>query len=349
MAKTISGLACRSGCARKMRQRCGWLTPAVWARRRTDQPPALIKSGTSSAKGRSLLFRPDAIAGSIACSALRSRANSPRRSGRSAMRKLDRRIRRQEPSPPPSHPVLKSHLARDKLYRDEKVLLRLESAIEQVLRPAGRLISASKSGYLRRNPGHEVRFNACLFGEDGTQLWFGGCRPDDRGSKDPRGGYSLGARADPHPRGALPFQGSADPAGVNGLGSDLRAARPIGSRVSFVTFRPWSAAQAQEPTNWIESRERDLGAEQEKVLDQPWVRQLPVELIRELPCEALSNFEARAGRANAESGREDMFLPLFRLVSERIGQLQSAPAAHVRPGTRPHSEKPNARAWPGQP
>src|SRR5437588_877846 len=78
-----------------------------------------------------------------------------------------------EAAPPPSRPVTKRRWPRDRLYRDHKVLVRLDSRVEPMLGEVGRLLSGSKSGYLRAHPGHEVLFNACLFSEVGTQLWFG--------------------------------------------------------------------------------------------------------------------------------------------------------------------------------
>jgi hypothetical protein len=62
---------------------------------------------------------------------------------------------------------------RDQLYDDGGVLVRLESQIERVLGPAGCLISASKTDYRDRHPDHEVVFNACLFTDDGVEIWFG--------------------------------------------------------------------------------------------------------------------------------------------------------------------------------
>lgn len=59
------------------------------------------------------------------------------------------------------------------------VTINIMSAVEEVLGPAGAMIGGSKSGYtnLYRNEGPErlakIYFNACLFIEDGTQVWFG--------------------------------------------------------------------------------------------------------------------------------------------------------------------------------
>jgi hypothetical protein len=78
-----------------------------------------------------------------------------------------------EPAPAPADPRVKHLWPRDRLFRDEDVLVRLDSEVEAILGPSGRLLSGSKSGYRRRHPDHEVHFNACLFGDDGTQLWFG--------------------------------------------------------------------------------------------------------------------------------------------------------------------------------
>jgi hypothetical protein len=62
---------------------------------------------------------------------------------------------------------------RDQLYDDEGVLVRLASQVERILGPAGYLLSASKSDYRERHPDHEVLFNACLFTDDGVEIWFG--------------------------------------------------------------------------------------------------------------------------------------------------------------------------------
>lgn len=46
-------------------------------------------------------------------------------------------------------------------------------AIRSHLGTEGRLLSASKSLYRRKYPNHKIFFNACLFDENFTQLWWG--------------------------------------------------------------------------------------------------------------------------------------------------------------------------------
>jgi hypothetical protein len=75
--------------------------------------------------------------------------------------------------PAPADPRIKHLWPRDQLYDDEGVRVRLESQIERVLGPVGCLLSASKSDYRLRHPDHEVLFNACLFTDDGVEIWFG--------------------------------------------------------------------------------------------------------------------------------------------------------------------------------
>jgi hypothetical protein len=54
-----------------------------------------------------------------------------------------------------------------------EVVVRIAEAAVEILGPHGRLISGSKSAYSRAFPDHEVLFNACVFDEAGTQIWFG--------------------------------------------------------------------------------------------------------------------------------------------------------------------------------
>jgi hypothetical protein len=54
-----------------------------------------------------------------------------------------------------------------------EVVLRIAAAAVEILGRHGRLISGSKSAYRRAYPDHEVLFNACVFDEEGTQIWFG--------------------------------------------------------------------------------------------------------------------------------------------------------------------------------
>jgi hypothetical protein len=65
---------------------------------------------------------------------------------------------------------------RDQPFREPirgNVTIDIGSELEQVIGLAGRMISASKSSYRQQFPDHEVLFNACIFTEDGTQVWFG--------------------------------------------------------------------------------------------------------------------------------------------------------------------------------
>jgi hypothetical protein len=54
-----------------------------------------------------------------------------------------------------------------------KVVINISEQLEAELGWTGKMLSASKSDYRRRYPDHEVFFNACIFTEDGTQVWFG--------------------------------------------------------------------------------------------------------------------------------------------------------------------------------
>jgi hypothetical protein len=47
------------------------------------------------------------------------------------------------------------------------------AACREALGPAGRMITASKSGFLRRHPDHAPVFNANLCLEQGRKVWFG--------------------------------------------------------------------------------------------------------------------------------------------------------------------------------
>ena len=76
-------------------------------------------------------------------------------------------------------PIVKHLWPRDVLHRDGHVAVCLSSRVEDVLGRSGRLISASKTSYLRARPGHEVLFNACLFAAEAGKersavaIWFG--------------------------------------------------------------------------------------------------------------------------------------------------------------------------------
>lgn len=54
-----------------------------------------------------------------------------------------------------------------------QVTLELAEVADEILGYSGRLIDASKSCYMEDNPDHKVYFNACIFNEQGTQIWFG--------------------------------------------------------------------------------------------------------------------------------------------------------------------------------
>lgn len=53
------------------------------------------------------------------------------------------------------------------------VTINIEEKLEGILGRAGRMVSSSKSDYNQSHPDHEVFFNACIFTEGGTQVWFG--------------------------------------------------------------------------------------------------------------------------------------------------------------------------------
>ena len=65
---------------------------------------------------------------------------------------------------------------RDKSHKEPVrgiVDINIMSVAEEILGGAGRLISQSKSGYRNNHQDHLVYFNACVFLEDGTEVWFG--------------------------------------------------------------------------------------------------------------------------------------------------------------------------------
>lgn len=58
-------------------------------------------------------------------------------------------------------------------FTSGKVTINLMSKVEAILGHAGAMLSASKS---HRPPGteeHTIYWNACIFADDGTQVWFG--------------------------------------------------------------------------------------------------------------------------------------------------------------------------------
>jgi hypothetical protein len=61
--------------------------------------------------------------------------------------------------------------AREPLHGQVKICLSEEAA--KLLGEPGRLVGHSKTAYCRRFPDHEVIFNACLFDQTGTEIWFG--------------------------------------------------------------------------------------------------------------------------------------------------------------------------------
>lgn len=60
-------------------------------------------------------------------------------------------------------------------FADRRGRVRIKIAPEavEILGAHGRLISESKTAYKDAHPGHHVLFNACVFDEGGTVIWFG--------------------------------------------------------------------------------------------------------------------------------------------------------------------------------
>lgn len=71
------------------------------------------------------------------------------------------------------NPLVKHLWERDRAYRDGEMKIKLSSRLEEHLGHSGRLISGSKTSYVRAYPDHDVMFNACLFDEYGVEVWFG--------------------------------------------------------------------------------------------------------------------------------------------------------------------------------
>lgn len=51
--------------------------------------------------------------------------------------------------------------------------IKIASEAEELLGPAGRLVSDPKSSYSDQHLDHEVLFNACVFDAPALEIWFG--------------------------------------------------------------------------------------------------------------------------------------------------------------------------------
>jgi hypothetical protein len=100
-------------------------------------------------------------------------------------------------------PRVKHLWERDVLYRDGNVPVRLRSRVEDLLGPAGRMLSASKSSYRRKHPDRDALFNACVFAiatadpadePDAEQVWFGDVDLDLDGDRLQRAADAIGMR-----------------------------------------------------------------------------------------------------------------------------------------------------------